>query len=186
MSRPPLAIVGLSALFPGSQDKTGFWRDILAGRDLITDVPETHWLISDYYDPDPQAPDKTYAKRGAFLSPADFDPLEHGIPPNVVPATDSSQLLALIAAKQVLEDAVGGKFSEVDRDRTSVILGVTGQGSGRDGRALQHSPSGWALRGGAAWTRSSASAIGSPRVTPGRRAFPGLLGNVIAGRTRTG
>ena len=49
--RPPLAVVGLSALFPGSLDKTGFWRDILAGRDLITEVPESHWLISDYYDP---------------------------------------------------------------------------------------------------------------------------------------
>ena len=37
-SRPPIAIVGVSALFPGSLDATGFWSDILAGTDLITDV----------------------------------------------------------------------------------------------------------------------------------------------------
>src|SRR6185436_11504580 len=123
--RPALAVVGLSALFPGSRDATSFWRDILAGRDLITDVPPTHWLVEDYYDPDPQAPDKTYARRGAFLSPQQFDPLEHGIPPNVVPATDTSQLLALIAAKQVLDDAIAGQFTHVDRERTSIILGVT-------------------------------------------------------------
>ena len=32
---PAIAVVGVSALFPGSQDATGFWNDILAGRDLI-------------------------------------------------------------------------------------------------------------------------------------------------------
>ena len=36
--RPPLAVVGVSALFPGSIDASGFWTDILAGRDLLTDV----------------------------------------------------------------------------------------------------------------------------------------------------
>ena len=36
----PIAIVGVGALFPGSVDETGFWRDILAGADLIQDIPE--------------------------------------------------------------------------------------------------------------------------------------------------
>ena len=34
----PIAVVGVSALFPGSQDATGFWNDILKGRDLLTDT----------------------------------------------------------------------------------------------------------------------------------------------------
>ncbi len=37
----PIAVVGVSAMFPGSTNGTGFWRDILAGKDLLTDVPET-------------------------------------------------------------------------------------------------------------------------------------------------
>ena len=74
----PIAVVGVSALFPGSVDETGFWRDILAGTDLITDVPANHWLIEDYYDADPGAPDKTYAKRGAFIPAIDFDPVAWG------------------------------------------------------------------------------------------------------------
>ena len=65
--RSPIAVIGASALFPGSLDATGFWNDILDGSDLITDVPPTRWLIEDYYDPDPSVPDKTYAKRGAFF-----------------------------------------------------------------------------------------------------------------------
>ena len=38
-TRPPIAVVGVSALFPGSSDVTGFWRDILAGTDRMTPVP---------------------------------------------------------------------------------------------------------------------------------------------------
>ena len=32
MPQVPIAIVGVSALFPGSTDAQGFWRDILLGR----------------------------------------------------------------------------------------------------------------------------------------------------------
>jgi acyl transferase domain-containing protein len=106
-----IAVVGVSALFPGSQDATGFWNDILKGRDLLGDVPVSHWRIDDYYDPDPSAPDKTYARRGGFLSPIDFDALGWGIPPATLAATDTSQLLALIVAQAVLEDAARGQAS---------------------------------------------------------------------------
>ncbi|MCB1613799.1 MAG: hypothetical protein KDI60_18895, partial [Xanthomonadales bacterium] len=125
VQRSPIAIVGVSALFPGSTDATGFWRDILAGRDLLSDVPESHWRIADYYDPDPKAPDKTYARRGGFLDLVDFDALAWGLPPSTLPATDTSQLLALIVAQAVLQDAAGEAFEHMDRSRISVILGVT-------------------------------------------------------------
>ena len=64
MTQVPVAIIGVGALFPGSPDGAGFWRDIVAARDLVTDVPASHWLIEDYYDPDPSAPDKTYSRIG--------------------------------------------------------------------------------------------------------------------------
>ena len=124
-SRPAIAVVGVSALFPGSQDSQGFWSDILAGKDLISDVPETHWLPEDYYDADPSAPDKTYARRGGFLSDIDFDAMSWGVPPSIIEATDTSQLLALIVAESVLRDAAGSQFETIDRSRMSVILGVT-------------------------------------------------------------
>jgi hypothetical protein len=121
----PIAVVGVSALFPGSVNKDGFWKDILAGTDLMTDVPASHWLIDDYYDADPSKPDKTYAKRGGFLPDVDFDPIAWGVPPSIVPATDTTQLLALIVAKQVLDDAIANQFASMDRERMSCILGVT-------------------------------------------------------------
>ena len=117
----PIAIVGLSALFPGSNTAQGFWRDIVAGKDLISDIPPTRWLIEDHYDPDPKAPDKTYAKRGSFLGDIGFDPMEFGVPPSAINATDTCQLLALIVAKRVLDDALNSQFTEVPRERASVI-----------------------------------------------------------------
>jgi acyl transferase domain-containing protein len=185
--RVPLAVVGISALFPGSTDAAGFWRDILTGRDLITDVPPTHWLVEDYYDPDPRAVDKTYARRGAFLSEVDFDPLEHGVPPAVLPATDTAQLLALVLAKRVLQDATQGRFAALDRDRVSVILGVTSaqellvEMAGRLQRPV------WvkALREhGLAEDEVQAvcDRIAASYVPWQESTFPGLLGNVVAGR----
>ncbi|MFT5696934.1 MAG: polyketide-type polyunsaturated fatty acid synthase PfaA, partial [Myxococcota bacterium] len=189
-SRPPIAIVGVSALFPGSLDSTGFWKDILEGSDLITDVPPSHWLIDDYYDPDPSVPDKTYAKRGAFLQDIDFDSLGWGVPPNLVPETDTAQLLALIVAQRVLEDACKQSpeaIKALDRSNVSVILGVT---SGQEllgsmVSRLQRPVWVKALRD-SGMPEDEVQAVCdriSEHYTPWREStFPGLLGNVVAGR----
>ncbi len=186
-ARAPIAIVGVSALFPGSMDETGFWRDILAGRDLMREVPPSHWLAEDYYDPDPAAPDKTYARRGAFIDPVPFDPLAYGVPPSIVPATDTSQMLALIVAQRVLEEAAGGQFATMDRSRVSVILGIT------SGQELLSSMASRLQR--PVWVKSLREAgipenqvteicdrIASHYVPWQESTFPGLLGNVVAGR----
>ncbi|HMR05942.1 MAG TPA: beta-ketoacyl synthase N-terminal-like domain-containing protein, partial [Polyangiaceae bacterium] len=185
--RPAIAVVGVSALFPGSIDATGFWSDILAGSDLITDVPPSHWLIDDYYDPDPSVPDKTYAKRGAFLPKVDFDAMHWGVPPALVPETDTSQLLALIVAQKVLEDASAGDPQRLDLARTSVILGVT------SGQELLGSMVSRLQR--PVWTKALREAglpesevvdvcerIAAHYTDWKESTFPGLLGNVVAGR----
>jgi len=183
----PIAIVGVSALFPGSTDAAGFWRDILAGRDLIGDVPATHWRIEDYYDADPSAPDKTYARRGGFLSPVDFDALGFGLPPSILPATDTSQLLALIVAQQVLSDAARERVESIDRSRISVILGVTSAQELLFSMVSRLQRPVWerALReAGIAEdkVREACERIAAGYVPWQEASFPGLLGNVVAGR----
>ena len=124
----PLAIVGLGCLFPKSGGVGAYWANIKHAVDCITDVPATHWNPDDYFDADPKKPDMTYGRRGGFLTPIDFNPLEFGIAPRDIEATDTTQLLGLVAAKQALTDA-GVTFQgqhAVDRSRVSVILGVTG------------------------------------------------------------
>jgi acyl transferase domain-containing protein len=184
----PIAIVGLASLFPGSVNKKGFWRDIISGKDLITEIPEDHWLIKDYYDPDPSTPDKTYCKRGAFLDPINFSPMEFGIPPTNIPSTDSTQLLALIVVKQLLQDLAKNRKNGQDSSEViSVILGVT---SAQE--LLQYMTSRlqrpiWeeALRRhqfDATTIDSIVNTISSLYVPWTESTFPGILGNVVAGR----
>ena len=123
----PLAIIGISCIFPDADGLEEYWHNIRNGVDAITDVPDTHWSPDDYFSADPKAPDMTYAVRGGFLPPVDFNPLEFGIAPNALEATDTAQLLALYTARRALIDAgYGPDDREFDRDRVSVVMGVTG------------------------------------------------------------
>ena len=122
----PVAIIGIGAMFPGAPNLKGYWRLLVHGRDAITEVPDSHWSAEAYFDPDPKSPDHVYCTRGGFLSAVPFDPTEYGLPPAILEATDTSQLLGLVTAKMALDDAGYGDGVAFDRERTSVILGVTG------------------------------------------------------------
>ncbi len=192
---PPLAIIGAGCLFPGSSDLAGFWARICGRHDAIREVPPTHWNPADYVDPDPKAPDRVYAARGGFLDPVPFQPQAFGIPPSNLEATDASQLLGLLVAQQALDDCGYVLSAEsatssrklIDRSRVSVILGVTG--------TLQLVIPLGARLGHPLWRRALQEA-GVPddvaedvvqRIADGyvpwqENSFPGLLGNVVAGR----
>ncbi len=183
----PIAVVGLAAFMPGSTDVPGFWRNVLTGRDLMTDIPPSRWLLGDYYDPDQRAAgkaDKTYGKRGAFLPPVDFDPVRYGIPPNRLPAIDTTQLLALMVADRVIADCAVALPG--DRERVSVLLGVAPlqmvvEAASRLDRPVWRK----ALREyGIAETEAEAicDAIAGHFVPWQEETFPGLLSNVVSGR----
>src|SRR5262245_4800925 len=183
----PLAIVGIGCLFPKSDGPGAFWANVKQGVDCVGAVPETHWRPDDYFDADPKAPDMTYAARGAFLDAVEFNPLEFGISPVDLEATDTSQLLGLVAARQALNDAGYNPDRKVDRDRISVILGVTGTLE----MVIQLGP----RVGHPKWRKALAAHgvdddtadkvvqdISDSYVPWQENSFPGLLGNVVAGR----
>src|SRR3954453_15912890 len=126
----PLAIVGIGCLFLKADGPGAYWANIKNKVDGIGPIPPTHWNPADYFDADPKKPDSTYARRGAFLEPVPFSPAEWGIAPNDLEATDTSQLLAFVAAQMALRDAglLGSPTSglKCDKRKVSVILGVTG------------------------------------------------------------
>ncbi len=186
-NQSPIAIVGMGCLFPRAQGLQEYWRLIRTSEDSVTDVPPTHWSLDDYFDPTPGRTDLTYCRRGAFLSPTTFDPTEFGIPPTVLEATDTAQLLGLVVAKAALEDAGYGPESDFDRTRASVILGVTG--------TLELVIPLGARLGHPKWRRAMRDAgipehvvetvvdrIADDYVEWQENSFPGLLGNVVAGR----
>jgi len=183
----PVAIIGMGCLFPKSTGLKEYWKLLYHGRDAITEVPDSHWSPADYYDTDPKTPDHVYCKRGGFLEPVSFDPSEFGIPPSSLEATDTSQLLGLLAAKMALEDCGYGSGRDFDRDRTSVIIGVTGTqelviplssrlGYPRWRKALEDSGI------APAKTEEIIQKISDSYIPWQENSFPGLLGNVVAGR----
>ncbi len=183
----PVAIVGMGCFFPKAPGLKAFWRLLFQGEDAITEVPETHWRPEDYFDEDPKAPDRVYCKRGGFLPRIPFDPAEFGIPPTTLEATDTSQLLGLMAAKAALENAGYGNGKPFNRERTSVILGVTGTQELVIplGARLGHPIWRKALRdAGVSGPQADAAVkqISEAYVPWQENSFPGLLGNVVAGR----
>lgn len=120
----PIAIIGLSGAFAQSANLGEYWENILLEVDSITDVPESQWSVDDYFDPDPRAADKTYCKRGGFLPEIDFNPMEFGLPPNILEITDISQILSLVFAKQALADAGYGESNPL-AETTGVVLGAS-------------------------------------------------------------
>jgi len=187
-SNSPIAIVGLDCLFPAADSPTRFWANLRDGVDAITDVPQTHWRPEDHYNADPKAPDMVYARRGGFLTPIDFEPLKFGIAPRDLDATDTTQLLSLHVAARALEDAgLGPGGRDFDKERTGVVLGVTG--------ALELVVPLGARLGHPLWRRALREAgvdeavaedvitrISDGYVPWQENSFPGLLGNVTAGR----
>ncbi len=96
----PIAIIGMSALFPQAEHLGQYWNNIVEQIDSIIEIPESRWKIEDYFDEDQNVPDKSYSKRGGFIPDVDFNPMDFGIPPNILEVTDSSQLLGLLTAKK--------------------------------------------------------------------------------------
>ncbi len=183
----PIAIIGISALFPEALDLNRYWSNILDKIDSIIDVPESRWKIDDYYDSNPETPDKTYCKRGGFIQDIDFNPMDFGIPPNILEVTDSAQLLGLMVAKSALEDSGYGEANEELLNNTGVILGVTSGMKllGSLTSRLQYPIWERVLkRSGLAddETRQIIERIKKAYVRWEENSFPGLLGNVIAGR----
>ncbi|MBU1162987.1 MAG: polyketide synthase, partial [Proteobacteria bacterium] len=177
----------MGCFFPKASGLHEYWRLIFKGEDGITDVPETHWSPDDYFDKDPKKPDHIYCKRGGFLSAVPFDPTEFGILPSSLEATDTSQVLGLLAAKTALEDAGYGKDVNFSRSRTSVILGATGTQELAIplGARLGHPIWRKALRNSGIEPDKAEEVIkkiSDSYVSWQENSFPGLLGNVIAGR----
>ncbi|MGW9075552.1 SDR family NAD(P)-dependent oxidoreductase [Streptomyces kronopolitis] len=94
-----IAVIGMSGRMPASADLDAFWEHLVAGDDLVTDVPTDRW--------DRHAlPEGVHASRGGFIHDVDrFDPLFFGISPHEAEGMDPQQRLVLEGVWTALEDA---------------------------------------------------------------------------------
>ncbi len=168
-----IAIVGMECIFPGAKNLEEYWRNIILGRDSVTEVPDERWNKELYYHPDSDGPDVSHSKWGGFIPKIDFDPLAFGIPPQSLAAIEPTQLLTLLVAKRAMEDAGYGE-KQINRENISVIIGAEG---GND-LANSYSFRGYYKQVFGELHEEVKQAF--PHTT--EDSFPGILANVIAGR----
>ncbi len=191
LAAEPIAIVGMAGLFPNASNYRDYWQNIVDAVDCTTDVPETHWRPEDYFDPEPSAdparPDTTYCTRGGFIPATEFSPGEFGMPPNQLEVTTTVQLLSLIVARDVLRDAGATGSEWYDPARTGVVLGVTGPMPLTHPMAARlETPVLKEVVRSCGLSDADADAIAEKYLLAfppwEENTFPGLLGNVTAGR----
>lgn len=121
----PIAIIGMSCRFPGSNNCQEYWNVLHNGIDAISVVPKERWDIDSYYDPDPDVPGKMYTKYGGFVQNVEsFDAQFFGISPREAVSMDPQHRLFLQVSWEALENA--RQISpQLRKSRTGVFVGAS-------------------------------------------------------------
>ena len=123
----PIAIIGMGLRLPGGvHDPDAYWELLVSGRDAITEIPADRWDVEAMFDPDPDAPGKSYSRWGGFIDGVDqFDPGFFGISPREALSLDPQHRLLLEVAWEALEHAALAP-SALAGTRTGVFVGISG------------------------------------------------------------
>ncbi len=113
-----VAVVGTSALLPGSADLDQFWQRLLAGDELVTGVPQERWH-------DWAGPERARRAHGAFLDDVDtFDCSFFGVSPQEAELMDPHQRLFLQTVWKAVEDS-GRRPGDLAGSRTGLFVGLS-------------------------------------------------------------
>ncbi|MCC6751229.1 MAG: SDR family NAD(P)-dependent oxidoreductase [Deltaproteobacteria bacterium] len=129
MSSPPpspaIAVIGLGCHFPGARTPGELWENVLARRRQFRRFLPGRLSLEDYYHADPDAPDRTYGARGAFIDGFVFDWQRRRVPQRTMASTDTVHWLALEVAFAALADAGYDPAALAGHERAGVLVGNT-------------------------------------------------------------
>ncbi|NUR57967.1 MAG: hypothetical protein HOV87_04595, partial [Catenulispora sp.] len=119
----PIAVIGMSARFPGSADRLRYWENLRDCRNLVTEVPADRWDWREQAGVLP--PDQQSALRwGGFIDDVDaFDAAFFGITAAEAAMMDPQQRILLQLVWAALEDA-GHRPSHLAGRRVGLFAGI--------------------------------------------------------------
>lgn len=121
----PIAIIGIGGVMPQSENLDEFWKHIVGGDDLITEVPPERWDWRDFYGDPNKEEGKSTCKWGGFMKEVDkFDALFFNLSPQEAKILDPQQRMFLETTWKTIEDS-GYKPSVISGTNTGVFIGVT-------------------------------------------------------------
>jgi enediyne polyketide synthase len=124
-----IAMVGMGCLYPDAASPRELWENALSGRRAFRLLPDVRMRLEDYWDADPKAPDRFYARNAAVIEGYEFDRIAYKIAGSTFRSTDLTHWLALDVAARALADAGFPMAEGLPRERTGVIIGnsLTGE-----------------------------------------------------------
>lgn len=126
-----IAVIGMGCRLPGAADPEQLWQALLAGRDLVGDVPADRWDTTALYRPD-GGPGFSQSRWGGFLDDAAlFDPGYFGFDDETARQLDPLIRKTLEVAVECVHDA-GYTAEELRGRRVGVFVG------GRTGNHRAH------------------------------------------------
>ena len=118
------AIIGVAGMMPQSNSLEDYWSHLIAGDELITEIPKDRWLWSDYFGDPGGDGNKTQVKWGSFLNDiAGFESLFFGISPREAELMDPRQRLFLETVWNTIENA-GYAPEELAGSATGLYVGI--------------------------------------------------------------
>ncbi|KAI5814556.1 beta-ketoacyl synthase [Pyronema omphalodes] len=128
-STSDIAIVGMGVKFPKGNNPEELWDTLTAGLNTVSEIPETRFDVSQYYDPhnEKKGSRRMGTKYGNFLdSPWEFDNIFFNISPREAQSMDPQQRVLLQTAYAAMENAgyVENTTESSQRDSFGCYVGV--------------------------------------------------------------
>lgn len=118
-----VAIIGAASRFPGTTQAT-LWDDLLAGKDMVTEVADDRWSKESLSHPDKKAPGMSYSfAAGSLGDITGFDPAFFGISPREAASMDPQQRMLLEMSWEAIEHA-GIPAEKMRGSRCGVFMGI--------------------------------------------------------------
>jgi hybrid polyketide synthase/nonribosomal peptide synthetase FtdB len=119
-----IAIIGIGCRFPGASDHRTFWRNLMEGRDCITETPRDRYDVATLRSADRGMPGRLIGGRGGYIDGFDeFDPVFFGISPREADHMDPQQRKLLEVTWEALEDG-GQKPADLTGRNVGVFIGA--------------------------------------------------------------